>query len=690
MVEVDLNKENEEEQSFSDPEDFVDEVSDEELVPDILAQEPRLADLENNCVVIFGIPVVGSDRLSKLTTVLGKVFDKVGGNYKLHVPQNAEGGSLGMALLYFDERESAERCAASLDSFAFDKNHTFSVVSFKEAKLLDAPDPKWQPPPKEPYNDVGDVWWWMQNPRCLDQFAVLCERHVDGGNSHNATFRSVLSVYWHKKNNEPELAGDAHNCERPDWTTDMFMWSPHGSYLATMFQQGVALWAGPKFQRVQKFAHQDVIWFEFSKAETYLVTYAPPTNMKTWWECEHDCLRIWDVRTGELKSVFSPLQLCGQKKLNMWPFFKWSSDEKYFACLKPPEKDKLDRNKKVDGIWIFETETFKLSQGTSVPFENIRQIEWSPTSPIIAYYCECADQTPAEFGLLEMPSRIKLRTGRVYNVSDAQMFWQPSGKRLCVYTQRYKKKDKTRDGEIKYVGGTQGHLEIFEMDKKEISLMNLPLPEKEPFIHFGWEPNGDKFCVLTGNQSKAMPHVYRIDHNTHAPKLMSKLDSGVQYNEVSWSPSGQWLAILASRSTGGNVMFVDTTTSEAKRTNVVEHPGFTQSYWDPTGRYFTTCCTLRGRHSADLGYRVYTFQREDDEEKNKASQEVIEKRRKIMNAFEVIRKRIFAEINTQQDSKIQLRGKKALEVETKEEDLVEETITVALSTEKTAVAADEE
>ena len=63
-------------------------------------------------------------------------------------------------------------------------------------------------------------------------------------------------------------------------------------------------------------------------------------------------------------------------------------------------------------------------------------------------------------------------------------------KHILLVVCRYKKKDKTRDGEIKYVGGTQGHLEIFEMDKKEISLMNLPLPEKEPFIHFGWEPNG--------------------------------------------------------------------------------------------------------------------------------------------------------------------------------------------------------
>ena len=68
-----------------------------------------------------------------------------------------------MALLYFDERESAERCTASLDSFAFDKNHTFSVVPFKEAKLLDAPDPKWQPPAKEPYNDVVRIFFKIKN-----------------------------------------------------------------------------------------------------------------------------------------------------------------------------------------------------------------------------------------------------------------------------------------------------------------------------------------------------------------------------------------------------------------------------------------------------------------------------------------------------------------------------------------------
>ena len=31
---------------------------------------------------------------------------------------------------------------------------------------------------------------------------------------------------------------------------------------------------------------------------------------------------------------------------------------------------------------------------------------------------------PAEFGLLQMPTGMKLRTARIYNVAEAQMYWQ--------------------------------------------------------------------------------------------------------------------------------------------------------------------------------------------------------------------------------------------------------------------------
>lgn len=34
------------------------------------------------------------------------------------------------------------------------------------------------------------------------------------------------------------------------------------------------------------------------------------------------------------------------------------------------------------------------------------------------------ENTPAEFGLLDVPSGLKLRTARIYNVAEAQMWWQ--------------------------------------------------------------------------------------------------------------------------------------------------------------------------------------------------------------------------------------------------------------------------
>lgn len=89
---------------------------------------------------------------------------------------------------------------------------------------------------------------------------------------------------------------------------------------------------------------------------------------------------------------------------------------------------------------------------------------------------------------MQVPTQVKLRSGRIYNVAEAKMFWQKNGKRLAVYTQRYSKKQYRESGEVKYVGGTTFHVEIFELDKKDVSMMNLPLAEQ--FINFAWEPNG--------------------------------------------------------------------------------------------------------------------------------------------------------------------------------------------------------
>lgn len=86
-------------------------------------------------------------------------------------------------------------------------------------------------------------------------------------------------------------------------------------------------------------------------------------------------------------------------------------------------------------------------------------------------------------------------------------------------------------------GGTTSHIEIFDLsDRKDVSQMNIPL--KEPFVSLGWEPHGDKLCVLTGNAAKCQPLVYRMDPTKHAPVPMSKLDPVPQLNSVEWAPAG--------------------------------------------------------------------------------------------------------------------------------------------------------
>lgn len=50
--------------------------------------EPSESQYEERCIVVFGIPCVGEDRLEKLKKVLGKLFDIPHKNYKDFYPLN--------------------------------------------------------------------------------------------------------------------------------------------------------------------------------------------------------------------------------------------------------------------------------------------------------------------------------------------------------------------------------------------------------------------------------------------------------------------------------------------------------------------------------------------------------------------------------------------------------------------------
>ncbi|GMT14482.1 hypothetical protein PFISCL1PPCAC_5779, partial [Pristionchus fissidentatus] len=718
MVEAELNKENEEEPCFDDPAGFLDDIDDEELVGDVLKQQPFIREYENNAILVFGLPAVGPERLGKLKNVLKKIFDNVNSGNNFEVPVDDAGATRGVCFVEWPDRATAEYACNVLDGYKLDKNHTFQTILYSNTKQISKPDESWENPEPQPYQDIGDAWSWMHNSRCRDQFAIQYEKNGC----------QTVSVMWNIKGHDPEVAGDA---ERPSWTESVFRWSPHGSFLTTIHSRGIVMWGGEKFTRYRRFTHDNVQFIDFSPNENFLVTYAPSGGR---WGEDEDCLRIWNVFTGEQLKGFSLYALTNRDQLPCWPFFCWSHDERYFACAKAPEKDRLEKEKKVNGISIYDSATMDLLGRRSIIIDNLKSFSWNPARNILAYYSEGDENTPAEFGLLEVPSGQKLRTARIYNVAEAQMWWQESGMRLAIHTQRFQKKATKENGDVKYIGGTTSHIEIFDLsDKKDVSQMNIPL--KEPFVSLGWEPHGDKLCVLTGNAAKCQPLVYRMDPTKHAPVPMSKLDPVPQLNAVEWAPAGGWLAVLARLSTGGNIVFVDASGAEAKRSNVAEHPGFNKGYWDPTGRYFVTCCTQGGRAGADLGYRIYTFQgrelvrknlerllqfkwrprppvklpeqklkeikknlkttsvkfdREDNDEKVKASQEVIDKRRKIMSAFDLVRHRNVDMITSMRGKRIELRdGVDTDDMSLKNDDLVEEKITVALSTQRTRTTSGE-
>lgn len=80
----------------------------------------------------------------------------------------------------------------------------------------------------------------MMDRRGRDQFVV---RYGD-----------ETEVHW----NDAQRAQAEEVYKRSFWTESFVVWSPHGSYLATVHRQGVAIWGGPSFSRLHRFSHPNV------------------------------------------------------------------------------------------------------------------------------------------------------------------------------------------------------------------------------------------------------------------------------------------------------------------------------------------------------------------------------------------------------------------------------------------------
>ncbi|XP_065899140.1 eukaryotic translation initiation factor 3 subunit B-like [Dysidea avara] len=543
---------------FDDPEDFVDDITDEELMDDMLAQRPEEDTSLDNIIVVDNAPIVGPDRLSKLKGVLKKIFQRFGEIVTEFYPVNENNETKGYFFMEFATHDEAVAAVNTGNGYRLDKSHIFAVYFFTDFEKYETLPTEWSPPKKEEYKEKGNLWSWLLNPDCHDQYSVI----------HNAG--ATVSVFTNT-NTEPKLV-----MTRENWTDTYVRWSPQGTYLATFHKQGIALWGAEDFKRLGRFSHTGVSLIDFSPDERYLVTFR-----KALQENDSESLVIWDIKTGAKKRSFAASDATD------WPIIKWSHDGKYFARLS------------ADRLSVYETSTFYMLDKKSIVVPSIKDFSWSPTDNTIAYWVPEIGQIPAKVTLIEIPSRNEIRTKNLFLVQDCRMQWHKQGDYLCVKINRWATKSKKN---LTYT------FEIFRMRQALIPVDTIEMKD-QPILSFGLEPYGTKFAVLHGEPPGRISFsCYELSHKGAGSSISRiKTMERKPTNQIFWCPKGKFLVLAGLKGMDGQLEFYDAESSEFILMQSSEHGMATDLEWDPTGRYVVTSVSFWSQ-KMDTGFIVWSFQ----------------------------------------------------------------------------------
>merc|ERR1711871_360679 len=282
---------------------------------------------------------------------------------------------------------------------------------------------------------------------------------------------------------------------------------------------------------------------------------------------------------------------------------KWSPDGKYLARLG------------CDLIQIYEMPSVTLLDRRSLGAKDVLDFQWSPslTNNMISYWSPAAGNHPAFINIVRIPDRVNVCSRQMFDVQDGKMVWQNDGDYLCVYMTKVQNKKKA------YV------LMLFRLNLTDVPVEQVELNEAVQFV--AWEPSGDRFCVLHGEQRSVTISVYSmagITDTTSAKaavkgnigktpkKELTLLYSlgGKQCNEVLWSPAGGVAAFV--QNTSDSCVFELYDVDNNSSLGIKKHDRGNRLVWDPSGRILASCTIsslrTRTRPNPDDGYNLYTFQ----------------------------------------------------------------------------------
>lgn len=538
------------------------------------------------------------------------------------------------AFVEYETPEQALLAIKSLHGVALDKKHTMSINKLTDidhfGRAGRIPD-EYTPPTIDPFSESEHLRSWLSDTNARDQFAMY------RGDS--------VGVFWNRKKDTPDA-----DVDRLGWTESFVQWSPQGTFLTSVHEQGVQLWGGPTWKRVMRFAHPAVNLVDFSPCERYLVTWSNkpislpetlPAGFPLGPDEDGKSFIVWDIKTGGLLRSFAAildnpeedLIEVVRKKVS-WPVFKWSADDRYVARVVPGQ-----------AIQVFETPSMVLLGKKAIKIDGVVDFEWSPqadaaptpakdkdattqSTQTLAFWTPEMNNQTARVTLMSLPSKTIIRTRNLVNVSDCKLHWQSSGKYLCVKVDRHTKTKKS----------TFTSLEFFRLREKNIPVEIIEL--KASIVNFAWEPaNGDRFVFITADDAVpgAAAVAPKMAVHFYAPEKLKGGGGGAggagavgeftlvktverkNSNAIYWCPKGRFVLVATVHSQmsfelefwdcdfeGEKMKLEGAKAGKEVAANLMlmgtgEHYGVTDVEWDPTGRYVATstsmwktpvCCAL--------------------------------------------------------------------------------------------------
>lgn len=488
-----------------------------------------------------------------------------------------KGASKGFALIEFTTPQEAAAAIEQTNGYKLDKNHVFAVNFISQYdKYMQVPD-EYEPVAVKEYNPIENMHSWLVDERGRDQFAV---RYLDW-----------TEVFW----NDSKRSQADQVYQRKFWTESFIEWSPKGYFLTTVHRPGAAIWGGPEFTRLNRYAHPGVQLLDFSPREEYLVTFSTqkPTNPR---DSQSVTLKVWDVRSGRsapLRTFEGPAQDYYDVASGgdiQWPIFKWSGGDQgaqYFA--------KMSKN----SISVYEAPSMGLLDKKSIKLEGVEHFSWSPTGPLMAVFIpeQQRGNQPARVALIEIPSKKEIRQKQLFSVHELKLHWHPGGQYLAAVVSRFTKTKKS----------TYSGFELFRIEERDIAIEVMELDNKtDKVVDFAWEPKGHNFIVIHGDGARPDTSVYTMkDSAVKGGGNVKKRGTfkGKSANQIFWSPQGRFCVLAGLKGLNGQLEFFNAEDMETMAT--AEHFMCTEVAWDPTGRFVATSVTAV--HQMENGFNIWSF-----------------------------------------------------------------------------------